>query len=92
VVTSRHPAALMVRARKRRHLRDPFAAPPQQSDYVQIWTGSGADAPAASPIGWLSQGFHRLPGRVKWPIWNQWGRLYRNTVRNRTWFRPVKTE
>ena len=91
VVTSGRPVGLFVHAIKAAHMERPFDQAPQQSDYVSTWTAKASDgaeqgstwARIVASISW------RLPPAVKWPIWNEYGRLYRNTLRNRRWFRPV---
>lgn len=45
---SSRPALLMVQARKLHHLEEPFAVPPQQSDYGARWT---AHRQASSDVG-----------------------------------------
>lgn len=45
---SARPALLMVQAHKLRHLEEPFAVPPQQSDYGARWT---AHRQASSDVG-----------------------------------------
>lgn len=88
VVSSREPLSLLVRARKIQHLSDPFATPPQQSDYVRAWTtGAGTRRVRVSEV--VDAIWRRLPGRLKWKVWNEYGRVYRNTPRNRNWFRRV---
>jgi hypothetical protein len=91
VVMSRDPLSLLVRARKLRHLDTPFATPPQQSDYVQAWASADRDGrPAHSTLaGFVEAAWRRLPGRLKWKLWNEYGRWYRQTPRNRAWFRPA---
>jgi SAM-dependent methyltransferase len=92
VVASRRPVGLQVRARKTRHMDRPFETAPQQSDYVQAWAGpqkQGNSGPFSLANVWEAISW-RIPGSLKWPIWNEYGRLYRNTLRNRKWFRPVR--
>jgi SAM-dependent methyltransferase len=90
VVASKHPVSLYVRARKTRHMEQPFATVPQQSDYVAAWSASPVDRPDTFGARLFSAVSWRLPGAVKWPLWNTYGRLYRNTLRNRRWFPPVR--
>jgi SAM-dependent methyltransferase len=90
VVSGRYPASLLARARKLRHLDQPFATPPQQSDYVTAWKGeSQRDEPSGVVVNALHRLWRRLPPRLKWKLWNEYGRRYRNTLRNRRWFRPL---
>ncbi len=90
VVASARPVTLHVCAQKVRHLDDPFAVAPQQSDYVAAWnrdvggeTNHSFWSNLVAAIQW------RLPDALKWPLWNVYGRLYRNTLRNRRWFVPA---
>jgi hypothetical protein len=90
VVTSRHPLSLLVCARKVKHLGDPFASPPLQSDYVRAWAsgngaGTGGIQPAVQRL--VTQVWSRLPATLKWKAWNEYGRWYRHTVHNRAWFK-----
>lgn len=89
VVASCHPLALHVCARKLHHLDDPFQSVPLQSDYVQVWKG-GAGAQESRSSRLLLAAWSRLPSAVRWPLWNEFGRLYRNTPRNRRWFKPLR--
>lgn len=86
VVAGRHPLSLHVQARKLRHLTRPFEVPPQQSDYVRAWDHSAAGTWSAV-TSVTARAFGRLPGAIRWPLWNTYGRAYRNTLRNRVWFR-----
>jgi SAM-dependent methyltransferase len=91
VVASSRPVSLHVCARKLRHLDQPFDVAPQQSDYVEAWNRQdSADAKRHWFAELIASVEWRLPGRVKWPIWNTYGRLYRNTLRNRRWFVPAR--
>jgi SAM-dependent methyltransferase len=91
VVASARPVTLHLCARKLHHLDEPFDVAPQQSDYGEAWNRQDV---APVPRSWLREFFAsvgwRLPGGIKWPIWNAYGRLYRNTLRNRRWFVPVR--
>lgn len=55
---SARPSMLMVQARKLRHLDDPFAQAPQQSDYAERWEG-------AQPHSWSAGRIDRLPPGLK---------------------------
>lgn len=62
---SMRPALLMVQARKLQHLDDPFAVPPQQSDYTSRWEAhrsATADRPAFSArrAAWLPPRVRRV--------------------------------
>jgi SAM-dependent methyltransferase len=59
---SARPALLMVKARKRRHLDDPFAKPPRQSDYAARWD---PDRPAGTEASLLVAAAARLPPHVR---------------------------
>jgi hypothetical protein len=52
------PAMLMIQARKTRHLPEPFAVAPQQSDYAKLWQ-------AKSTAGRKSGRLHWLPPRAR---------------------------
>lgn len=60
---SARPALLMVQARKLQHLDDPFAMPPQQSDYTARWTAHRSTAPGAGAAPATRGAW--LPPRVK---------------------------
>jgi SAM-dependent methyltransferase len=91
VVATAKPVSLHVRARKLRHLSAPFERVPQQSDYVQAWAGDHAKAADRSFLWRIVDAIEwRVPGALKWAILNRYGRLYRNTLRNRAWFRRTR--
>ena len=60
--TSMRPALLLVQARKLRHLDDPFAVPPQQSDYSARWAAHADGSATAEAV--TSRVSARLPAAV----------------------------
>jgi SAM-dependent methyltransferase len=76
VLLSRRPVMMDVLAEKCQHLHDPFASPPQQSDYVVRWTGR------TGPTGVWRRAAKSLPKRLigmrqraRSSLWNR--RFYR---------------
>ena len=72
VLVSRRPIMLTVHAEKVRHLDEPFADAPQQSDYVARWERRD---PARSAGGWLDRTIRGLRQRRRYSLRNP--RFYR---------------
>jgi hypothetical protein len=103
-VTSRRPLMLLVRATKLEHHADPFAVPPQQSDYAAQWVDGGP--PDSQPKASLA-GEGRWPRRIvhgaasvirRHPVGSAWARyglglaeLRRDSLRNRKHFKRLAT-
>ncbi len=90
-LTNRFPVFLMIHARKTRHLSEPFARAPQQSDYALVWNeGPGALQQTPRGRAVLRRVVRAMPRRLKDALVNEYGRLYVHTFRNRRFYKPVK--
>jgi hypothetical protein len=90
-VVSRRPLMLLVNAIKRAHVDDPFAVPPQQSDYEAQWSDR-ADARSSRLAGFASAAAviarrHPLGAAVAHHALGQSERR-RFSLRNRSFFEP----
>jgi hypothetical protein len=84
------PTIMMVQAKKVREA-EPFAAPPQQSDYAVAWDGAGGGAKGVASKtggGWLRRLAKRLPDswqyRLQGHYWN-----WQYSLSNRNFYRKI---
>ena len=88
MIANAHPLHLMIQARKTRHISDPFAKPPQQSDYSQAWqklpTGRPQESMVRATLRTISKA---MPQPVRTFLLNEYGRLYGYTLRNRKFWK-----
>jgi SAM-dependent methyltransferase len=83
---SARPMIMMMEARKTREV-EPFAATPQQSDYVARW-GRSKDAPPSAAKGFLRRLAKQLPSSWQYRLQGHyWNRQY--SLGNRSFYRKI---